>query len=242
LAIALKLNQNLFLLHASSLLVMKNALLLLAGATALSLASCSSNTTSETTTTTAAPTDSTATASTTTTTVSDETYHSRGNRMADKFASSMKISDEATREKLRTAYYNRSKRYDELMAKYKADTAGLGAARRQYYQDTDNEFKTILVVPAQYSAYESSRSTYDESNNLDTTDQTADASSAAPSDSSSMSSTTTTSTTTTTEESAMSGGADVAKGKSKMTDGSKVKVKDNGKVKVKDAAGNKAKM
>jgi hypothetical protein len=220
---------------------MKNALLLLASATAFSLASCSSNTTSETTTTTGAPTDSTATASTTTTTVTDETYHSRGNRMADKFASSMKISDAATREKLRTAYYNRSKRYDDLMAKYKADTAGFGAARRQYYSDTDNEFKTILVVPAQYSAYQSSRQTYDEASNLDVTDQSAAASSATMPDSSSMS-TTTTSTTTTTEETPTMGGAAVAKGKTKLTDGTKIKVKDDGTVKVKDAAGNKAKM
>lgn len=216
---------------------MKNALLLLAGA-ALSLASCSSNTTSETTTTTGAPADSTATASTTTTTVSDETYHSRGNRMADKFATSMKISDAATREKLRTAYYNRSKRYDELMAKYKADTAGFGAARRQYYADTDNEFKTILVVPTQYSAYQSSRQTYDEASNLDITDQTAAASSATMPDSSSMSTTT---TTTTTEETPTMG-AGVAKGKAKMADGTKIKVKDDGTVKVKDADGNKAKM
>jgi len=222
---------------------MKNALLLLAGAAALSLASCSSNTTSDTTTTTGAPADATAT-TTTTTTATDETYHSRGNRMADKFAASMKISDEATREKLRTAYYNRSKRYDALMTQYKADTAGLGAARRQYYADTDNEFKTILVAPAQYSAYQSSRTTYDEANNLDITDQTAAASSATmPSDSSSMSSsTTTTSTTTTTEESPISSGAGVAKGKAKMADGSKVKVKTDGTVKVKDVDGNKAKM
>jgi len=220
---------------------MKNALLLLAGATAISLASCSSNTTTETTTTAGAPADSTATATTTTRTVSDETYHARGNRMADKFASNMKISDAATKEKLRTAYYNRSKRYDELMAKYKADTAGLGAARRQYYQDTDSEFKTILVVPAQYQSYESSRPTYDEANNLDTADQSAAASSATmPSDSSTTSTTST--TTTTTEETPGTMGAGVAKGKSKMTDGSKVKVKTDGTVKVKDAAGNKAKM
>lgn len=226
---------------------MKNALLLLASAAAFSLASCSSNSTTSTTTTTGAPTDSTAAASTTTTTtttVSDATYHARGNRMADKFATSMKISDAATREKLRQAYYNRSKRYDELMAKYKADTTGFGAARRQYYQDTDKEFKTILVVPAQYSAYESSRPTYDEANNLDVADQSAAASSATmPSDSSSMSSTTTEeTTTTTTTDNTMGTGAGVVKGKSKMTDGSKVKVKNDGTVKVKDAAGNKAKM
>jgi len=221
---------------------MKNVLLLLAGATAFSLASCSSNTSTETATTTT-PTDSGAATTTTTTTVSDDTYHARGNRMADKFASSMKISDAATKEKLRTAYYNRSKRYDELMAKYKADTTGFGAARRQYYQDTDTEFKTILVVPAQYSAYESSRPTYDEANNLDNTDQTAAASSATmPSDSSSMSTTTQETTTTTTTDNTTSDGVGLVKGKSKMEDGSKVKVKDNGKVKIKDADGNKAKM
>ncbi|MBO2033709.1 hypothetical protein J4D99_20115 [Siccationidurans ginsengisoli] len=232
---------------------MKNALLLLASAAAFSLGSCSSNSTS-TTTTTGTPSDSTATSTTTTSTAStgpmtDDAYHARGNRMADRFATKMKISDAATREKLRQAYYDRSKRYDALMAKYKADTTGFGAARRQYYADTDREFQTILVVPAQYQAYQSSRSDYDEANNLDTTDQTAASSSSTmPSDSSNsssaMSSTTTetTTTTSTTDDNSMSGGASVAKGKSKMTDGSKVKVKDNGKVKVKDADGNKAKM
>ncbi len=217
---------------------MKNVLLLLAGATAFSLASCSSNTTSETTTTT--PTEGSAT-TTTTKTVSDEAYHSRGNRMADKFASDMKISDEGTREKLRTAYYNRSKRYDDMMSKYQSDTTGMGAARRQYYTDTDSEFKTILSSPDQYNSYQSSRSTYDEANNLDVTDQGAASSSATmPSDNSSMSSTTTETTTTTTTEGTPMGG--VAKGKAKMADGSKIKVKDDGTVKMKDADGNKSKM
>jgi len=210
-------------------------LLLLLSASAFSLASCSQEKTADTTTTTTVPADG----AVTTTTVSDATYKSRGTRMADKFASDVKISDEATKEKLRTAYYNRSKRYDELMAKYKADTAGYAAAVRDYNNATDQEFQTILVVPAQYQAYQSSRPNYDEANNLDTTDQTAAAASATmPSDS------TTTSTTTTTEETPTStmSGADVAKGKTKMTDGSKLKVKNDGKVKVKDAAGNKTKM
>ncbi|QKG55484.1 hypothetical protein GKZ68_01825 [Hymenobacter sp. BRD128] len=229
---------------------MKNALLLLASAAAFSLGSCSSNSTS-TTTTTGTPSDSTATTTTTSTAstgpMTDEAYHARGNRMADRFATKMKIKDAATREKLRQAYYERSKRYDALMAKYKADTTGFGAARRQYYADTDKEFQTILVVPEQYQAYQSSRPEYDEANNLDTSGQTAASSSATmPSDSSSsaMSSSTTTetTTTTTTDDNSMGSGAAVAKGKSKMTDGSKVKVKNDGTVKVKDAAGNKAKM
>lgn len=216
---------------------MKNALLLLVSATALSLASCSQEKTTDTTTTT--PADG----STTTTTVSDATYKTRGSRMADKFASDMKISDEATKEKLRTAYYNRSKRYDELVAKYKADTAGYAAARRDYNTATDSEFQTILVVPAQYSAYQSSRSNYDEANNLDNTDQSASSSAATPSaDSSAMSSTSTTTTTTTTSDNTMGSGAAVEKGKTKLTDGTKIKVKNDGTVKVKDADGNKAKM
>ncbi len=222
---------------------MKNALLLLASATAFSLASCSQEKTADTTTTTTVPADGAATA--TTTTVSDATYKSRGSRMADKFAADMKISDEATKEKLRTAYYNRSKRYDELVAKYKADTAGYAAARRDYTTATDAEFQTILVVPAQYSAYQSSRSTYDEASNLDNTDQTAASSSATPAasaDSTTMSSTTTTSTTTSTSDNTAGSGAMVEKGKTKLSDGTKVKVKTDGTVKVKDAAGNKAKM
>lgn len=221
---------------------MKNALLLLASATAFSLASCSQEKTADTTTTTTtAPADSTAGATTTTTTVSDATYHTRGNRMADKFAAKMKISDAATKEKLRTAYYERAKRYDALMAKYKSDTTGLGIARRQYYADTDKDFQTILIVPAQYSAYQSSRSDYDEANNMDTTDQSAAASSATM-PSADSTTTTTTSTTTTSTDNTMAGSEAVAKGKTKMTDGTKVKVKTDGTVKVKDADGNKAKM
>jgi hypothetical protein len=217
---------------------MKNALFLLLGASALSLASCSQEKTSDTTTTTTVPADGAAT----TTTVSDATYKSRGTRMADKFASDMKISDEATKEKLRTAYYNRSKRYDELMAKYKADTAGYANAVRDYNKATDQEFQTILVVPAQYQAYQSSRSNYNEANNLDTAGQTDAASSATmPSDSMTTTTSTTTTTTEETPTSTMSGAA-IEKGKTKLTDGSKVKVKDNGTVKVKDAAGNKTKM
>jgi hypothetical protein len=160
--------------------------------------------------------------------------------MATRFASQNKITDQATLNKLKTAYYDRAKRYDEMMAKFQADTAGMAAAKRDYMKANDQEFQTILVVPAQYQAYQSSYSTpdYDESSNLDIANQTDAASSATmPSDSaSSMSSTSTMSS------SDMSSGAAVAKGKTKLTDGTKIKVKDDGTVKVKDANGDKTKM
>ena len=222
---------------------MKSSLLLLAGVAVLSLGSCSSNSSTETTTS-ATPADSGAT--TTTTTTSDATYHTRGDRMAARFASQHKITDEATLTKLKTAYYNRAKRYDEMTTKYKADTTGMAAARRDYTKANDQEFQTVLTDPTQYQAYQSSYSSpdYDESNNLDTTDQSAAASSATtPSSDSDSTSTSTSSTSSTTTTSDMSGsGAGVAKGKTKLTDGTKIKVKDDGKVKVKDADGTKSKM
>ena len=226
---------------------MKNSLLLFAGAAALSLASCSSNTTETTSTT--MPADSTGMTTTTATTstmpVSDDAYHMRGNRMADKFAADMKISNQATIAKLREAYYDRSKRYDELKAKYQADTAGMAAARRQYMMDTDKEFQTVLVVPAQYQAYQSSQSTYDEANNLDTAGQTAAASSATmpAADSSSMSGNMPTTAGKVMEAKGMVGpDNEVAKSKMKLENGAKVKVKDDGTVKVKTADGEKTKM
>ncbi|RZL06219.1 MAG: hypothetical protein EOO62_19335 [Hymenobacter sp.] len=225
---------------------MKSSVLLFAGFAALSLGACSSNNTDSTTATTPADPSAMATSATTTTT-SDETYHSRGNRMADKFASDMKITDDATKEKLRTAYYNRSKRYGEMHSKYASDTTGMGAAMRQYNTDTDTEFQGVLSNPDQYKSYQSSRSTYDEASNMDTADQGAAASSATMPDASSSSTTTTTSTngsdmSSNSDMSGSGGGAAVKSSKTKLEDGSKVKVKDDGTVKLKDSDGSKTKL
>lgn len=203
---------------------MKNSLLLLAGAAALSLASCSQEkTTDTTTTTTTAPADATAVAMPDT-----AMYRTRSQRVADKFVSDMKISDEATKNKIRTAYYNRSKRYGEMTSKYKADTTGMAAAMRQYNTDTDAEFKTVLTDPTQYQSYQSSRSTYDESNYLDDANSTEAASSATMPNADASS----------TDNSSMSSAAGIDKSKTKMEDGSKIKIKDDGEVKTKDADGN----
>jgi hypothetical protein len=204
---------------------MKNSLLLLAGAAALSLASCSQEKTSDTTTTT-----TTAPAGATAVVMPDTAmYRTRSQRVADKFVSDMKISDEATKNKIRTAYYNRSKRYGEMTSKYKSDTTGMAAAMRQYNTDTDAEFKTVLTDPTQYQSYESSRSTYDEANYMDDTNSTEAASSATMPSADDAS---------TSANSSMSGGAGIDKSKTKMEDGSKIKIKDDGQVKTKDANGN----
>jgi len=218
---------------------MKNSLLFLAGAAALSLASCSQEKTAETTTTT------TGDAATTARMPDTAAYRSRSQRVADKFVSDMKITDEATKNKIRTAYYNRSKRYGELTSRYQTDTTGQAAAMRQYNTDTDTEFQGVLTDPAQYQSYQSSRSTYDESNYMDNANST-DASSSAtmPSDNSSATSSSTmssnaASSSTMSSSSNMGGGAGIEKSKTKLEDGSQMKVKDDGTVTTKDANGNK---
>jgi hypothetical protein len=196
---------------------MKNSLLLLAGAAALSLASCSQEKTADTTTTTTttAPADATATAMPDT-----AAYRSRSNRVSEKFITDMKITDPAMQGKIRTAYYNRSKRYGEMTSKYATDTTGMGAAMRQYNTDTDAEFQSVITDPTQYQSYQSSRSNYDESNYMD------DASSAStmPADNSDASAS---------SADMAAGGAAVKESKTKMENGAKIKLKDDGTVKTK---------
>jgi hypothetical protein len=194
---------------------MKNSLLLFVGAAALSMASCSQEKTADTTTTTTtAPADATATAMPDT-----AAYRTRSSRISEKFITDMKITDPAMQGKIRTAYYNRSKRYGEMKSKYASDTTGMASAMRQYNTDTDAEFKSVITDPTQYQSYESSRSTYDESNYMD------DASSAntMPADNSGAMSSSTD----------MTSGAAVKESKTKMENGAKIKLKDDGTVKTK---------
>ena len=216
---------------------MKNFLLILAGASALSLASCSQEKTTEVTTTPAAGTTTTTT--TTTAPMSDADIEARAQRIANKMAARMKITDEAMKTKIRTVYVNRYKRINEMRIKYGTDTTGMAAAMRESNMSTDTEFKSVFTDPTQYQAYESTRTTYyaDDNAPMD------NASSEMP-----MSDTTTTisstSTTTTTDNMSNSdnmSGMSASKMKVKGEDGSKIKVKENGKVKIKDAAGTKEK-
>ena len=221
---------------------MKNSLLILAGAAALSLASCSQEKTTEVST---APADGTAAGTVTTTTtttsapMSDADIEARAQRIADKMAADMKITDAATKTKIRTVYVNRYKRMNEMRSKYGTDTTGMAAAMRESNMSTDTEFKSVFTDPTQYSAYESSRTTYYADDNAPMDNASAEM---PMSDTTgSMSSTSTSTTTDNMNGSADMGGTSVSKMKAKAEDGSKIKVKENGKVKTKDADGTKVK-
>ena len=221
---------------------MKKTLLLLSCAGALTMAACSQEKTTDTTTTTT--TDASAGTAMNTSDM-DAQYRTRANTVATRMASDMKIQDTATVSRVRTAYYNRARRLGELRNQYTSDTTGMAAAMREASMEADTEFKSIFTDPAQYQAYETNRSTYDESMYAD--DNSAMSSNT---DDSNMS-TTTTETSTTTDNSSMAGstsgsgsmqgGTQLEKLKAKDAEGNKLKVKDNGKVKTKDADGTKTK-
>ncbi|HEX8429335.1 hypothetical protein [Hymenobacter sp.] len=191
---------------------MKKLLLLFPIAAAFSLTSCGDNKTAETTTTTEATSTSTAA-----TGDMDAQYRSRAQRIADKMAADMKISDTAMVSRIRSTYYTRAQRLGEVRNKYTADTAGMAAEMRSAYSETDNEFKGYLPAES-YTVYETSRPTYYEEAYMDETSTPAETDN-------------TTTASTETEASSTSGG-----------EGGKLKVKADGDVKIKDAEGNKAKI
>lgn len=195
---------------------MKKTLLLLSAAAAFTMASCSENKTGETTST---ETTTSTTAPVTSTAYSSEAIERRADRISADMATKMKF-DEATRAKIRTAYVTRGQRIAELQTRYATDTAGMAAAMRDVYMNTDTELKTILTDPTQYSAYESSRMEYMDDRYMD--------------DDASMSGSDMSSSSSMSDASGMEAGSAGGEGK--------LKVKRDGDIKIKDAEGNKLKM
>ena len=200
---------------------MKNSLLILAGAAVLSLASCSQEKTTEVTT---APADgmTTTTTTTTTTPMSEADIQARAQRVADKMIADMKITDEGMKTKIRTVYVNRYNRMNEMRTKYGTDTTGMAVAMRESNMSTDTEFKSVFTDPTQYSAYETSRTTYYDEDNAPMDNASSDMSSSSDMNNSASSS-------------------DMS-GSNMSADGGKMKVKANGDIKIKDAEGNKMKI
>ena len=201
---------------------MKNSLLILAGAAALSLASCSQEKTTDTTVAAGDGTSTTTTTTTTTGPMSEAEIEARAQRIADKMVADMKITDEATKTKIRTVYVNRYRKMGEMRSQYATDTTGMAAAMRESNAITDAEFKTVFADPTQYQTYESNRVNYYAMENEDSSmSATTDANASSTTDAG----------TTTSNSGSMTG-----------SEGGKVKIKADGDIKIKDAQGNKTKM
>jgi hypothetical protein len=243
---------------------MKKSFMLLACAGALAVASCNRDNSADSGTAGTNTTDMSANESGSAAMggYSETDYNRRADRIAADMATKMKL-DEATRERVRTVYYNRSKRLGEVHSKYTQDTTGMAAAMREVYNEADTELKTVFTDPQQYSAYESSRPMYLEERYMSPDpNTTADGSTMAEQEDASMTSTDATMSNseeqmnTSGSEGSMSssgtasgsgsgatiGTMNASKVKAKAADGSKVKLKSDGDLKAKDAAGNKTKV
>ncbi|GAA3939373.1 hypothetical protein [Hymenobacter algoricola] len=135
---------------------MKNTHLMLLSAVAgvLSLASCNADKTADTTAATTPTTGDTAVV------VSNDEYQDRANRITDRMASDLDLTDSVVVTKVRTVYYTRARRLADLDRQYATDTAGRYAAARAANVEADNSLRTALNSPDQYRMYESNRVNY----------------------------------------------------------------------------------
>ncbi|PJJ53278.1 T-complex 10 C-terminal domain-containing protein [Hymenobacter chitinivorans] len=151
---------------------MKNTLLLLSCAAALTLgSSCNRDK--------AAAVDAAQTPSADTAVVADNDviYRDQGNRVADMVTTDLGITDTAQVRQVRRVYYTRAQRLGELKSRYISDTTGQYVATRQVDTDTDNEIKTVFNDETRYNTYQSNRtryygSGYDDGTTVTTTTET----------------------------------------------------------------------
>ncbi|MCB2376518.1 hypothetical protein LGH70_02930 [Hymenobacter sp. BT635] len=149
---------------------MKNTLLALSCAAALTLgSSCNRDK--------AAAVDAAQTPSADTAVVADNDviYQEEGNRTADMVATDLGITDTAQVRQVRRVYYTRAQRLGEVKSRYISDTTGQYAAMRQVDNDTDNDIKTVFNDDARYNTYQSNRGRYygyDDATVVTTTEET----------------------------------------------------------------------
>lgn len=88
------------------------------------------------------------------------TYRTDADRLADRIAEDLKLTDTVVVTRIEKTYYTRGRRLNDIETSYSADTTGRYAAIRQVNDDTDREVRTIVTDPNQYNTYSSNRDTY----------------------------------------------------------------------------------
>ncbi|WBO83761.1 T-complex 10 C-terminal domain-containing protein [Hymenobacter yonginensis] len=92
--------------------------------------------------------------------VDTTTYRTDADRLANRIAEDLKLTDTVVVTRIEKTYYTRGRRLGEIETSYATDTTGRYAAIRQVNDDTDREVKTIVTDPNQYNTYSSNRGTY----------------------------------------------------------------------------------
>ena len=135
-----------------------NTKVLLLAATAALAAACSQEKT--TTTDVATTPETTVTTTTTTTTVDSTAYRTAADALAERVAADLKMTDEATKARLRTIYYGRGRSLRDAEARYTADTTGRYAAIKAANDAATRDVKTTLANDGLYNTYSSGQSSY----------------------------------------------------------------------------------
>lgn len=135
-----------------------NTKVLLLAATAALAAACSQEKT--TTTDVATTPETTVTTTTTTTTVDSTAYRADADALAERVAADLKMTDEATKARLRTVYYGRGRALRDADARYTTDTTGRYAAIKAANDAATRDVRTALANDGLYNTYSSGQSSY----------------------------------------------------------------------------------
>ncbi|WP_046243669.1 hypothetical protein [Hymenobacter terrenus] len=130
---------------------MNTKLLGLLAAATLATAACSQEKKTEETTTITTPETTT-----TTTTVDTTAYRSEADALAARVAEDLKLTDTTVVRRIKTVYYTRGRKLNS----YTTDTTGRYAAAKAANDEANQQIKTIITDPAQYSTYSSNLGTY----------------------------------------------------------------------------------
>lgn len=87
-------------------------------------------------------------------------YRTDADRLADRIAQDLRLTDTVVVTKVQKTYYTRGRRIQQANTRYATDTTGRYAALRTINDETDRTVKTIVTDPAQYNTYTSNRDAY----------------------------------------------------------------------------------
>ncbi|UPL48742.1 T-complex 10 C-terminal domain-containing protein [Hymenobacter sublimis] len=87
-------------------------------------------------------------------------YRTEADRLADRIAQDLRLTDTVVVTRVEKTYYTRGRRLNEVNTRYTTDTTGRYAALRQVNDDTDREVRTYITDPAQYRTYQENRNSY----------------------------------------------------------------------------------
>ncbi|QJX46403.1 hypothetical protein HMJ29_05415 [Hymenobacter taeanensis] len=87
-------------------------------------------------------------------------YLTEADRIADRIAQDLRLTDTVVVTRVQKTYYTRGRRIQQANTQYATDTTGRYAALRSINDETDRSVKTIVTDPAQYNTYTSNRDAY----------------------------------------------------------------------------------